>query len=77
MLEEIAREIAKGKAEGRKTETIHYQVFKNAKELRHLSPGAFCEAVGIEPSWQIEFSKMIKLAERLEEDGLEVAPIRK
>jgi hypothetical protein len=76
MLEEIAREIEAAAAEKRKTAMIHFQVLKNAEFLRDVSATDFCKTVGLAESWEIEFKKMISLAELISDQGFELAPVR-
>jgi biotin synthase-like enzyme len=76
MLEEIAREIGEAAADRRKTTMIHFQVLKNAKSLRDVDAAEFCRVLGLEESWKAEFRKMIRLAEMISDQGLELAPVR-
>jgi len=74
MIEEIAREIHNATAHRRKAATIHFQVLKNADELRQMDAKQFCRAVGIEESWAIEFKKMLALADLMHNEGYTLAP---
>ena len=52
---------------------VHCQVLVNADQLRGVDAEEFCERVGIEPSWAIEFKKMLKLAQLLKDRGVSLA----
>lgn len=54
---------------------LHAQVLKYAVQLQDVNGKEFCEAVGIPISYGTEFSKMKKLAQRLENSGLDPARI--
>ena len=69
-IKEIALEIAKAEQEGKKIAMFHFQVLKYADELKHYRAIDFCEDVGVPESYKTEFSKMIKLAEIINERGL-------
>lgn len=70
MYEEIAREIRDAAANRGKAAMIHFQVLINADRLRDVTPEQFCERVGIEPIWKVEFRKMLNLADLLEARGI-------
>lgn len=70
MYEEIAREISAAAANRRKAAMVHYQVLMNADQLCGVDAKEFCERVGIEPSWEVEFNKMVNLAQLLKERGI-------
>lgn len=50
---------------------LHAQVLKYAAQLRNVRGKDFCVALGIPNSYATEFSKMLKLAQRLEKTGLD------
>jgi hypothetical protein len=54
---------------------LHAQVLKYATELENVSGKDFCTAIEIPTSYAAEFSKMIKLAHRLKNTGLNSAQI--
>lgn len=70
MYEEIAREISAAAANRGKAVMVHYQVLMNADQLRGVQAEEFCARVGIEPSWAIEFKKMLNLAQLLKDRGV-------
>ncbi|MEO5866638.1 MAG: transcription factor [Sphingomonas sp.] len=51
---------------------LHLQCLKYAKALEGVSGREFCEGLDLKPAWGTEFSKMRKIADRLEEAGLKV-----
>jgi hypothetical protein len=70
MYEEIAREIRNAAANRGKAAMVHYQVLLNAEHLRGVNAEEFCARVGIEPSWSVEFKKMLNLAQLLKDRGI-------
>ena len=51
---------------------LHLQVIKYAEFLGDITGREFCAALGIGPSFGAEFTKMRKIAARLEAAGLDV-----
>jgi hypothetical protein len=54
---------------------LHAQILKYANRLQNMNGLEFCTALEIPKSYGTEFSKMMKLAQRLEETGLDPAKI--
>ncbi|HEY1526261.1 MAG TPA: transcription factor [Candidatus Angelobacter sp.] len=54
---------------------LHAQILKYAGRLQNIKGKEFCAALEIRKSYGTEFSKMMKLAQRLENTGLETARI--
>lgn len=54
---------------------LHAQILKYADRLQNMNGKEFCAALEIPTSYGTEFSKMIKLAQRLENSGLDTARI--
>ncbi len=73
MFEEIALEIKNAAANKDKTAMIHFQILINADRLVGVNAATFCERVGLAKSWEIEYPKMIKLAQTLKDHGLCIA----
>ena len=72
MFEDITRAIQRGSANRQKAVTIHFQILTNADRLRGITGEDFCKRVGIEPTWAIEFKKMMNLADMLKQNGIDV-----
>lgn len=70
----IAVEIEQAPRNGYVAE-LHLQVLKYANELDGVSGREFCEGVGLKPAWGTEFKKMLKIAPRLIDAGLDVSKI--
>jgi hypothetical protein len=49
---------------------FHFQVLKNAKELKGLNAKAFCEEIGVPTTYGTEFTKTISLARLMKERGV-------
>jgi len=45
---------------------LHAQILKCSARLQNINGKEFCAALEIQPSYGTEFSKMMKLAQRLE-----------
>jgi hypothetical protein len=54
---------------------LHAQILKYAARLQNVNGKEFCAALEIPTSYGTEFSKMMKLASRLENTGLDTARI--
>jgi hypothetical protein len=54
---------------------LHAQILKYAAQLQDVNGKEFCEALEIGKAYGTEFSKMMKLAHRLENTGLNAAKI--
>ena len=54
---------------------LHAQILKYAARLQNTNGKEFCAALEIPESYGTEFSKMMKLAQRLENTGLDTARI--
>jgi hypothetical protein len=67
LLTAIRAEIRGSIADRRKAATVHYLVLKNAEALRSITAEEFCRRVDIEPTWAIEFKKMINLDRMIRE----------
>ena len=56
-----------------KMATFHFQILKNANALDTVNPAAFCAAIGVPDSFKTEFSKMLKLAQVIRQQGLRLS----
>ena len=74
MYDEIAREINAAANHRGKAVMIHYLILMNADRLRDVRPEEFCDKVGIERTWAIEFRKMLNLARFLKDRGISLIP---
>lgn len=72
MFEVIAQEISNASARREKAVMIHFQVLINADRLGEIDGLEFCKKVNIEPSWAIEFKKMMNLARFLKANGISI-----
>ncbi len=54
---------------------LHLQIIKHSSALQNITGKEFCEALGIASSYGTEFSKMKKIAPRLQLAGLDVSKI--
>jgi hypothetical protein len=54
---------------------LHLQIIKYSDVLQHMTGKEFCEALGIGSAYGAEFSKMIKISERLTRAGLDLQKI--
>lgn len=54
---------------------LHAQILKHAARLRDVNGKDFCSALRIPVSYATEFSKMMKLADRLKSRGLDLSKI--
>ena len=57
------------------TAELHLQIIKYSDVLQHMTGKEFCEALGIGSAYGAEFSKMIKISERLTRAGLDLQKI--
>ncbi len=53
------------------TAELHLQIIKYSDALQHMTGKEFCEALGIGNAYGTEFSKMLKISERLIRAGLD------
>jgi hypothetical protein len=51
---------------------LHLQIIKYSDVLQHMTGKEFSEALGISSAYGTEFSKMLKISERLKRAGLDV-----
>src|SRR5271156_360548 len=51
---------------------LHLQIIKYSDVLQHMTGKEFSEALGIGSAYGTEFSKMLKISERLKRAGLDV-----
>jgi hypothetical protein len=72
MLKKIAQEIASAEMHRGKSAEVHFQVLINAERLENVDPERFCDEVGIERSWALEYRKMLKLSRLLRERGYSI-----
>jgi len=75
---EIFRHIAnaiEAAPDKQRTAELHLQMIRWADDLSDLSGRAFCESVGLGPSFASEFSKMKNIAQRPRAAGLDVSLI--
>ena len=66
------REAVDQAPKGEKTAVRHIQIIKHAEALSGVTEREFCETLGWRKSWGSEFSKMKKIASRLQAAGLDV-----
>ena len=62
MIDDIKTAVQEAAGRRQKIAMFHFQVLKNATELKDLNAEAFCKEVAVPASYQIEFRKMISLA---------------
>jgi len=74
IIQKIAKDISDAEATRNKVAMLHCSVLIHALELRGIDPHEFCKEVGIADSYATEFSKMLKVAELLQQLGLEIKP---
>jgi hypothetical protein len=50
---------------------LHLQIIKHYEALKHMTGKEFCEELGISSAYGTEFSKMLRISERLIRAGLD------
>lgn len=73
MYEEIAKQIKVASYARNKIGMFHYQVLLHAHELLDVDPHEFCREVRVPDSFSTEFSKMLKVAKTMKQQGTEIA----
>ena len=73
MYEEIAKQVRQAALHNSKIGMFHFQVLKNASSLAGVDGVAFCKAIGVPESYAIEFRKMLKLAEIMQQQGVKIS----
>lgn len=69
IIEEFRKALQSAEKEKKKTSMFHSLILLYASELGKISPYEFCERVGLNKAYHIEFRKMIAAANRLAELG--------
>ena len=79
MYEEIAKHIKIASFSRSKSAMFHYQVLLHADELIDVDPKIrkFCREVGMEESYAVEFSKMLKVSKIMKQQGMEITNTRR
>jgi hypothetical protein len=72
MYEEIAKQIERAARDHNKDAMFHLQLLKNARHLAGVDPLDFCRRVGARDSYKREFQRMIKVAELMEQLGIQL-----
>lgn len=67
LLKKIKNAILEAEKNGNKSVEIHYQILENAKALSVLSDEDFCREFNLTDGYKIEFKKMLKLANYIEQ----------
>lgn len=70
-----SNEISKAAKAKNKVAAIHSLALLHAEAIHEFGPAEFCKAVGIEPNFRVEVSKMIAAARYLRSMGHEIVPI--
>jgi hypothetical protein len=71
-IEQIKAAIESASGKNQKTAMFHFQVLKNADELKGINPKGFCKEVSVSAAYATEFSKMIALARLMKEQGAKI-----
>ena len=69
MIEQIKTAVHQAAENNQKSAMFHYQVLKNADELKGINPIGFCKDISVPKSYAAEFTKMIALARLMKEQG--------
>jgi hypothetical protein len=69
LIEEIKAAIQRAEEHQQKVAMLHFQVLKNADELKGVDPKGFCKEVSISEKYATEVRKMIALARLMKEQG--------
>lgn len=69
-VKDIAKLVKEADAQGKKMAMFQYQVLVHADELKGVDATQFCKDIKVPKSYALEFKKMIRLAELMEDDGL-------
>lgn len=70
MIEEIKKAVYDAALESQKMAMFHFQVLKNAAELKSIDPLSFCRNIGVPDTYKTEFRKMLSLAEVMRQQGV-------
>jgi hypothetical protein len=72
MVEQIKAAVLGARGEKQMVAMFHYQVLKNADELRGVDPVKFCKELGISDRYASEFRKMLALARLMKDQGTSI-----
>ena len=61
LLSDIALRLNEVRANGNRTAVMHWVMLRYSEDLQTMSGRDFCERVGLLPSYEAEFNKMIRL----------------
>ena len=73
MFEAIAQKIESATTTRQRMAMFHFQVLSNAHDLWSVDPVKFCRWVNVPPTYQTEFSKMLRLARVIQEEGMSLS----
>lgn len=74
LIQDIKENIKSAIDDKKKIAMFHWQVLKNADFLKTYNPKQFCSDVDVPESYASEFSKMIRLAIIIDEQGYALSP---
>jgi hypothetical protein len=69
VITQIKAAIQSAAGKSQKSAMFHFQVLKNADELKGVDPRGFCKEVSVPLTYASEFRKMIALARLMKEEG--------
>lgn len=72
MYEEIAQAIAIAAQAREQSAMFHLQVLLNAAHLEGVKANDFCRLVGVDDNYATEFRKMMKVAELMDRQGIQL-----
>lgn len=72
MIEQIKSAVNRAVESNQKIAMFHYQVLKNADDLKGIDPKAFCKEISVSETYATEFRKMIALARLMKEQGVKL-----
>jgi hypothetical protein len=71
-IEEIKAAIRSAVPRKQKLAMFHFQVLKNADELKGIDKKGFCRKVLVPPTWVTEFTRMMALDRLMKEQGVKL-----
>ena len=75
LLAHIKSEVEKATLEGKKDAVNMYLVIKHYDQLKDMNAVEFAKAIGRTENYKSEFTKGLRLAEKLREEGYEIGSI--
>ncbi len=72
LLDELRAVIDSSAVEKKKTSTFHSLVLVHAADLEGIGADEVCRRLGMQKTWETEFSKMISIYKRLAELGYSI-----